>query len=173
MKKFILIIVMISAILIVTGIAKQGEADEIYGCYKKNNGQLRIVDSLSKCHPLENPIILNATDSGFTTGNLAGEWILFGSDLQDQHTWKGSLIIDSTGTVTCGTLTSSDGQVNNTYTGINLTIDVTGKVTGIVQESGGVTTQLTMQMDRSKSIMAGVGSNTTGGEDGVFVLIKK
>lgn len=70
MKKIILVVVTVIAMLAITGFYSKGDASEIYGCYKKNNGQLRIVDSLSKCHPSENPIILGQP-SGSLTAKLA------------------------------------------------------------------------------------------------------
>ncbi len=111
--------------------------------------------------------------SGFTTGDLAGEWFLGGSDIQGKHTWDGLLTIDSTGLVTGGTLAGSDDGPVYTFTGGDLAIDATGKVTGTVTDSDGVTTRLTMQMDKSKGIIAGEGNATIDDEDGVFVFVRR
>ena len=81
--------------------------------------------------------------SGLTTSDLEGEWFLGGSDIQGDHTWDGSLIIDSTGEVTGGTLASSVGPVY-TFVGGDLAINSTGKVTGQITDSNGITTQMTM-----------------------------
>ncbi len=56
MKKIVLITLIVIGMIAVSGFYNMGDADEIYGCYKKNNGQLRIVDSLSKCDLSENPV---------------------------------------------------------------------------------------------------------------------
>ena len=110
--------------------------------------------------------------AGFTTRDLAGDWFLAGSDIQGAHTWDGLLTIDSTGLVTGGTLAGSGGSAY-TFTGGGLAIDVTGKVTGTVTDSDGVTTRMTMQMDKSKGIVAGEGNATIDDEDGVFVFVRK
>ena len=110
--------------------------------------------------------------AGFMTRNLTGEWFLCGSDIQGDHTWDGLLTIDNTGTVTGGTFSSSEGPTF-TFTGGNLTIDATGKITGTVIDSDGVTTQLTMQMAKSKDVIAGEGNAMIDEEDGIFVFIKK
>ncbi len=112
------------------------------------------------------------TSSGFTTGDLAGEWFLGGSDIQGNHTWDGLLLINSKGAITGGTLASSEGPVY-TFMGGDLAIDATGQVTGQVTDSDGVTTQLTMQMDRGKGIVAGKGNAKIDNEDGVFVFVKR
>lgn len=61
MKKLSLIGAIVIGMLVVSGLYSPGDADDFYGCYKKNNGQLRIVSSLKKCLKSEKPIILNAT----------------------------------------------------------------------------------------------------------------
>ncbi|MBN2131819.1 MAG: hypothetical protein JW741_20125 [Sedimentisphaerales bacterium] len=110
--------------------------------------------------------------SGFLTSDLAGEWFLGGSDIQGSHTWDGLLLIDSTGAISGGTLASSEGPVY-TFVGGSLAIDATGKVTGQITDSDGVTTQLTMQMDNSKGIVAGEGNAQIDEEDGVFIFVRK
>lgn len=62
MKKLLLIGAIVIAILAASGLYSPGDASEVYGCYKKINGQLRIVDSFSKCHPSENPITLGGSE---------------------------------------------------------------------------------------------------------------
>ena len=110
--------------------------------------------------------------SGLTTGQLAGEWFLGGSDIQGGHTWDGLVTVNSSGAVTGGTLASSEGSVY-TFTGGSLAIDGTGKITGTLTDSDGITTQLTMQMDPSANVMAGEGNATTEDEDGVFVFVRQ
>jgi hypothetical protein len=109
-------------------------------------------------------------DTQLATIPLAGEWFLGASDLQGTHTWDGSLIIDNTGAVTGGTLNSSEG-LSYTFTVGNLSINTTGRVTGSMTDSDGVTTEFTMQMDNGGNIMAGEG-NATGNEDGMFFLTR-
>ncbi len=77
MRKLSLIIVAVTVIIAFTGMLNKGEAAEIYGCYKKNNGQLRIVNSSGKCLPSEKPIVLNQSDGryefvGFSTAKSNG-----------------------------------------------------------------------------------------------------
>jgi hypothetical protein len=50
------------AMLTVTGLQGKAQAGEIYGCYKKNNGQMRIVSSLKKCLKSEKPITLGGSE---------------------------------------------------------------------------------------------------------------
>ncbi len=61
MRNLIVSIVIILAVLFVTGIQSQGEEDVIHGCYKKKNGQLRIVKKNKKCRKSETPISWNQT----------------------------------------------------------------------------------------------------------------
>jgi len=56
-KKTVMIaIVLMLGFLLVTWLPCQADDNVIYGCYKKNNGQLRIVSDHSKCRPSELPI---------------------------------------------------------------------------------------------------------------------
>jgi len=110
--------------------------------------------------------------SGFMTSDLADEWFLCGSDIQGDHTWDGLLMINSDGIVTGGTLESSDGPLYTLVDG-DLNIDATGKVTGQITDSNGVATQITMQMDKGKGIIAGEGNAEADNEDGLFIFVKK
>jgi hypothetical protein len=61
MKKLFLIGAIVIAMLIVTGLQYKAQADEVDGCsacYKKNNGQLRLISSSGKCLKSENYINL-------------------------------------------------------------------------------------------------------------------
>jgi hypothetical protein len=64
MRKLSLIIVAVTVVIAFTGMQSKGEAAEIYGCFKKNNGQLRIVSSSGKCLPSEKQIVLNQSNDG-------------------------------------------------------------------------------------------------------------
>ncbi len=59
MKKHILIIWMIFALLVLTSATSYADDEIINGCYKKNDGQLRVVDNLDDCRPSELPISWN------------------------------------------------------------------------------------------------------------------
>jgi len=110
--------------------------------------------------------------AGFDTNDLAGEWFLCGSNIQENHTWDGLLIINRDGSVTGGTLESSEGTVYTSISG-NLTITDTGKVTGQITYPIGTKILLTMQMDKSKGIISGEGNDKINKEDGVFIFVKK
>lgn len=70
MKKRTVIIGMILSVLVFLGVPCNSDAHEIYGCSKKINGQLRIVDNLSQCQSSENPISWNQTGPpGVTIGS--------------------------------------------------------------------------------------------------------
>ena len=49
MKKLSIVIAVILAMMVLAGFPYYGYGDVIYGCYQKNNGQLRIVGNTSKC----------------------------------------------------------------------------------------------------------------------------
>ena len=66
MRKLILILISVFVILGVAGLQGKAEAEEILGCYKKNNGQLRIVSDHSECLKSENPIVLGQLSSSST-----------------------------------------------------------------------------------------------------------
>lgn len=61
------------ALLAVIVFSSQAEAGDIYGCYKKQNGQLRIVTSQDECLSSEYPIVFNGNSggSGGQVGKLA------------------------------------------------------------------------------------------------------
>jgi hypothetical protein len=46
-------------VFIITGFPRLGSAGEIYGCYNKNNGSLRVVSNISQCKSPELPIKWN------------------------------------------------------------------------------------------------------------------
>jgi len=56
MKKLSIAIVVILAMMVFVGFPYYGYGDVIYGCYQKNNGQLRIVENTSECKKSEIPI---------------------------------------------------------------------------------------------------------------------
>lgn len=49
MVKQTLLIITIIGLLFITWLPCQAEDNVLYGCYKKNNGQLRIVSNPSEC----------------------------------------------------------------------------------------------------------------------------
>ena len=59
MKKLSLVNIIIFLIVAVMGSTKSVEADEIYACYGKRSGYLRIVSDFNECLWFENPITLN------------------------------------------------------------------------------------------------------------------
>ena len=61
MKRFVLTVVSILALFVFFEFTSQAEQDEgvIQGCYKKKNGQLRIVNAPSDCKPSEVPVAWN------------------------------------------------------------------------------------------------------------------
>jgi len=56
MKKLSIVIVVILTMMVFVGFPYYGYGDVIYGCYQKNNGQLRIVGNTSECRKSEVPI---------------------------------------------------------------------------------------------------------------------
>lgn len=59
MKRLANGLVTILAMLFLTGFACYGSENVIYGCYQKNNGQLRIVKNIKECRRSELPIFWN------------------------------------------------------------------------------------------------------------------
>ena len=113
-----------------------------------------------------------ASGNGFANADLSGNWFLCGSDLQENQTWDGNVVLSSTGAVTGGSLNGSDGSAYSLVGG-SLSIDDTGRVTGTITDSDNATIQLTMHMDPAKGLIAGEGNSVGGTEDGVFVLVRK
>ncbi len=107
--------------------------------------------------------------------DLAGTWFIGGSDLQDDHTWDGELTIDTAGNVTGGTYNSSEGAGGTPITGGSFSFGANGAVTGqfIDDDGAPVTTDLILQMDYRKGIMAGPGKAVASTEEGMFVFVKK
>ncbi|MDP7399776.1 MAG: hypothetical protein QF541_23120, partial [Lentisphaeria bacterium] len=107
--------------------------------------------------------------------DLAGTWFIGGSDLQDDHTWDGELTIDTAGNVTGGTYNSSEGAGGTPITGGSFSFGANGAVTGQFIDDDGdpVTTDLILQMDYRKGIMAGPGKAVASTEEGMFVFVKK
>jgi hypothetical protein len=83
MRKKAFVIVTIFGLLLITWLPCQ--ADDIYGCAKKKNGQLRIVSDHSKCLKSEYPITLYGTALKNPLSNFAGElcWLL--NKTEDEH----------------------------------------------------------------------------------------
>ena len=107
----------------------------------------------------------------FAPFDLAGDWFIGGSDLQGNHTWDGSVSINTAGIITGGIINSSEGPSYNISSG-SFAITSIGMVTGSFLDSDGITTQFTMQMNSQKSIMVGDG-NASGNEDDFFFYSKK
>ena len=70
MKKSIVISVSIFTFLFTMGASNQAGADEILGCYKKENGQIRIVSDYGECNDSESPITLYGESSGHQVFNV-------------------------------------------------------------------------------------------------------
>jgi hypothetical protein len=72
---FVLSLVTVS--LFITWLPCHADDDVIYGCYKKKNGQLRIVSDISKCRKSEKPVTWYGTKEyvpSETCPNLLGDW---------------------------------------------------------------------------------------------------
>ncbi len=68
MKRVAFVILIIIFSTLVIHVLSQANDNVIYGCYKKNNGQLRIVQASSQCQPSENPISWNKFGSSGPQG---------------------------------------------------------------------------------------------------------
>lgn len=70
MKKLSVVTVMILAILVVAGFPCYGQGNPIiYGCYQKNNGQLRVVTDSNSCKNSEIPISWYSVGPGIPVSN--------------------------------------------------------------------------------------------------------
>lgn len=70
MKKLSVVTVMILAILVVSGFPCYGQGNPIiYGCYQKNNGQLRVVTDSNSCRNSEIPISWYSVGPGIPVSN--------------------------------------------------------------------------------------------------------
>ena len=69
MKRSIAIAGMIFAISVFSGSQSWVQGNEIYGCYHKDNGQLRILGKPGACRPSEMPISWNLIDQQGPTGS--------------------------------------------------------------------------------------------------------
>ena len=97
----------------------------------------------------------------FSTNDLAGTWFFFDFfDLPSTNDpgWKrGTITINSSGTVTGGSFVDSDG-LSRTITGGSLSINSSGEISGSVTDSSGTTSTISQgKMDISKTIVTFVG----------------
>jgi len=69
MKRSIAIAVIIFAISVFSGSQSWVQGNEIYGCYHKDSGQLRIVNKSGACRPSEIPISWNQIGQQSPTGS--------------------------------------------------------------------------------------------------------
>ncbi len=111
----------------------------------------------------------------FSTSDLAGTWYFYGfSDLTSSNDpgWsRGTLTIDSTGSVTGGSWVDGDGS-SVTITSGSLSLDSTGVGSGSVTDSSGINMTLThFKMNSNKTIATGV-SIDSDNYRGTGVLIK-
>jgi PKD repeat protein len=117
-----------------------------------------------------------ATKAGgtFAQDDLAGTWhfqVLADFTSENNPFWgSGTMIVDATGAVTGGMAINSLSQTD-TITGGSFTIDSEGKVSGSVQQSGGITQDLPYgKLDAGKSILTMV--NSALEIRGLFVAVK-
>lgn len=92
--------------------AQTEDEGSIYGCYKKVNGQLRLVDSPEKCRPSEEPISWSQ-ESGGT--DLSSTSVLSCQDVTDCLCSDGGFILNGSaecpaGAVLASVGTSADGK---------------------------------------------------------------
>ncbi len=77
MKKITVVMGMILAMLVIMVFPCYGADGLIYGCYQKNNGQLRIVNKTSECRPSEVAISWNQIGPPGPAGEGTGGGLLF------------------------------------------------------------------------------------------------
>jgi hypothetical protein len=141
MRKLFLASLAIFVSIMFVGLLNQASAEEILGCYKKNNGQLRIVSDHGECLNSEKPIIINSSacrsdDCSLTSiTDLTGTWILTaegygfpgGISVGVYRSDSGTLVIEEqTNGVFMGYLIAGDGTRNITgaIVGNKITINV-------------------------------------------------
>ncbi len=110
--------------------------------------------------------------TGASTTDLAGDWFVSNSDLFGNRTWEGVFSFNSSGELTSGTLTSTNGDIW-TFTNGSLSVDSSGQVTGTVTDTGSSITEFHMQIDEQRNIMGGLGFATSDQDNGLFVFVKK
>jgi hypothetical protein len=131
MKKLFTVMVLVIGMLVVTSPNCQGANNVFYGCYQKNNGQLRIVEKPSECRASEIPISWNQVGPQGPRG------------LQGPQGPEGPSGVPSGFFILGDSPTTPDGY---TYTGVN--INVGG--------DGGWTTKASMPTARRGSVAAGL-----------------
>jgi hypothetical protein len=116
----------------------------------------------------------------FATSDLQGTWHLYvlddgPSSIEpggDIPSWvRGTLAINADGSITGGSAVSSDGP-SFTFSGGSLSITSSGIVSGTVDIVGEDSESISqIKMDQDKSIIVGVGTNSSG-EPSIIALIK-
>ncbi len=97
----------------VVGLHGKSHGDEIYGCYKKNNGQLRIVSSIKKCLKSEKSIILNQTTQSDTYNKAYIDALEARIELLENK--RANYSIDSSKCLIADNSEASVNYVNGTY----------------------------------------------------------
>jgi hypothetical protein len=72
MKNIYFIVVTVVALMAVTGLSSQVNAEEILGCYNKHHGQLRVVSDHSECLNAEEALILSGSTGSSVDCSLNG-----------------------------------------------------------------------------------------------------
>jgi hypothetical protein len=124
----------------------------------------------------EEALTFNSAVSGetFNISDSAGTWYLYGAFIEEGGggTIRGTVVFDSSGNITGGSYTRSDGTVAS-LTGGSVTIGSTGVLSGSASTNIGVTVIIESgKMDSSKTIMSFVEIDNSGGH-GFIVGIKE
>jgi hypothetical protein len=112
----------------------------------------------------------------FPTADLSGTWSFYAVSAggTNEGTVRGSIVLNSSGQITGGSYTHSNGTTA-TFTGGTFSISGAGVVTGSASlNAGGTSITLTLasgKMDISKTVFTGVG-NTNFGEHDFIVCVK-
>lgn len=108
---------------------------------------------------------------------LTGRWDLYGTDLQDDHNWRGYIAVNKHGDIVKGEFNSPEPDTQHEgqhpITGGHLDFDLkTGKVTGTFSDSDGVTTTVDATMNYYRDQISGVINAIGGDEEGILILVK-
>ena len=117
-------------------------------------------------------IIAIKSGGTFATSDLPGTWYFHGASSGGtaEGTIRGTIVLNSSGQVTGGSYTHSDGAVVS-LTGGTITIDGSGVISGSITTDTGVDVSITSgKMDSSKNVLSFVDSTNYDEFDLIFVV---
>jgi hypothetical protein len=134
----------------------------------------KTIITMVNSEPVNRAIFIAEKDSGgFVQADLTGAWrvVLFEDNKTSNAPYwgYGSIILDSSGTVTGGSAVNDSG-LTRTFTGGAFTLDSEGRLSANLQASGGFSGALQGKLDIGKTILSMTSSDSS--YRGLFIMVK-